>query len=127
MRVFSIRTEPHPVQIGETVVRFQPEVNGAEFAAAYAGLTDVQKRVSKSAGGKASSTKHARAEVELIADDLIDVSEAMRTFITRFLNDDESRKAFAEISLPDRILVELIEYIGELYGGGSGEARAADK
>lgn len=112
---FAINTEPHVADVGGTELKFQPEVIGAEFAQAYAGLRAVQSKVK---GNKASSTKHAKEE-SLDPSVLVEVHEAMRTFIRRFLV-EESHAAFDTLRLPDRILVQLLEWVAELYGGGSG-------
>jgi hypothetical protein len=115
---FAINTEPHLADVGGTVLKFQPEVIGADFAQAYAELRTVQAKVK---GNKASSTKHAKEE-NLDPAVLVEVHEAMRAFIRRFLL-EESYVAFDALRLPDRVLVQLLEWTAELYGGGSGNAR----
>jgi hypothetical protein len=115
---FAINTEPHLADVGGTVLKFQPEVIGADFAQAYAELRTVQAKVK---GNKASSTKHAKEE-NLDPAVLVEVHDAMRAFIRRFLL-EESYAAFDTLRLPDRILVQLLEWTAELYGGGSGNGR----
>lgn len=114
---FAINTEPHLADVGGTVLKFQPEVIGADFAQAYAALRTVQAKVK---GNKASSTKHAKEE-NLDPAVLVEVHEAMRAFVRRFLL-EESYAAFDALRLPDRILVQLLEWTAELYGGGQGNA-----
>lgn len=122
-RVFEIRTEPHRVRIGEAVLLFEPEVYGAEFLDAYNHLVDVQKRVSrKTSGVKASSTKHAK-EPDITAAELTELNNTMREFTARFLL-PESVPVFEAMKIPDRILLQLIEFAAELYGGGSGNPDA---
>lgn len=114
---FAINTEPHTATIGDVTLKLQPEVIGADFAQAYAELRTVQAKVK---GNKASSTKHAKEE-NFDPAVLVEVHEAMRAFVRRFLL-EESRAAFDAMKLPDRILVQLLEYTAELYGGGQGNA-----
>jgi hypothetical protein len=101
---FAINTEPHRAEVGEHVLLFQPEVVGAEFAQAYSGLRDAQKRV-KDVGD------------DVGAADLLAVNEAMRSFLSGLML-PESVKVFEEMRLPDRVLVQLLEWVASLYGGG---------
>ena len=119
-RNFAINTEPHEAVIGGVTLLFEPEVIGAEFAEAYEQLRAVQQKVKGAQAGKASSTKHAKADsVDALV--LGELSDAMREFVGTFLV-AESREVFASLRLPDRILVQLMEWAAELYGGGSGDA-----
>lgn len=119
-RTFEIRTEPHEAVIGSDKLLFEPEVIGSEFAQAYEALKIVQKKVNDAKGSKASSTKPAKAD-SLDASVLSELSAAMRDFVSKFLL-AESRPVFDGLRLPDRVLVQLMEYVAELYGGGSGNA-----
>lgn len=105
---FAINTEPHVANVGPHVLQFEPEVVGAEFAQAYAGLKAAQKKI-KDAGD------------DVGPDELLAVNEGMRQFLDGFLL-PESSKLFATLKLPDRVLVQLLEWVAELYGGGSGNA-----
>lgn len=118
-RVFEIRTEPHRAVIGDIVLLFEPEAEGSDFLAGYAKLKDVQTRVNKQLNGtKSSSTKHAK-EADPDPEALAQLNATMREFVARFLL-PESIEVFAGMRLPERILVQLIEFAAELYGGGSG-------
>lgn len=118
-RVFEIRSEPHRAVIGDTVLLFTPEAEGSDFLAGYAKLKDVQGRVNKQlTGTKAGSTKHAK-EADPDPEVLAELARTMREFVSRFLM-PESVPVFANMRLPERILVQLIEFAAELYGGGSG-------
>lgn len=121
-KVFEIRTEPHTAEIGGTELYFEAEVIGSVFATAYDALRSVQQKVNAAQGGKASSTKHAKAD-QVDSSTLAELSDAMRDFVRRFLL-PESVDAFDAMRLPDRVLVELLEWVAELYGGGSGKADA---
>lgn len=111
---FAINTEPHVADVGGTELLFQAEVIGAEFAQAYAQLRTVQQKVK---GTKASSTKHAKEE-SLDPDVLVELHHAMKAFVRGFLL-PESQTVFDRLRLPDRILVQLMEWVAELYGSGT--------
>lgn len=122
-RVFEIRTEPHRAVIGATTLLFEPEAYGSEFVAEYNKLREVQTRVGRKAGGtKANSSKHAK-EADISAEELAEVNQALRGFIARFLM-PESLDVFHQMRVPDRILLKLVEFAAELYGGGSGNPDA---
>lgn len=122
-KTFEIRTEPHEAVIGPHTLLLEPEVVGAEFAQAYATMREVQQKVKGASSSKASSTKHAKAD-GVDADVLIELSNAMRTFVRRFMLPD-SQAVFDGMRVPDRVLVKLMEYVAELYGSGSGNQDAA--
>jgi hypothetical protein len=124
VKTFVINTSPHEAAVGGDVLLFKPEVTGAEFLRAYDKLRTVQKKVMSSEGGKASSTKHAKADENVSTEVLIELNGVMIEFITFFLHDDHSRQVFGGLSLPDRVLGQMIEWIAELYGGGSGNESA---
>lgn len=124
-RLFSIRTEPHVARLSDDVsFLFEPEVVGAEFVTAYTELQRIQAEVSeKLTPRKGSSTKHPKAaEVDLKV--VAQLDEAMREFLSGLMLPG-SRQAFAEARIPQRVLIEMIEWTAELYGGGSGNQDAA--
>lgn len=117
-RVFEIRTEPHKAVIGSVTILFEPEVVGAVFAQSYNKLRAAQEKVSAAKGSKANSSKSAKAEnvsPELMAE----LSKTMLEFVTGFVL-PESEADFNKLRLPDRVLVQLMEWTAELYGGGGG-------
>lgn len=109
-RTFEIRTEPHRAVIGAHTLLFEAETEGAVFAQAYAALKETQKTIT-AAGDNVG------------ADELTIVSQGMRDFLNRFML-EESRTLFATLKLPDRVLVQVLEFVAELYGGGSGNPDA---
>jgi len=122
-RVFNIRTEPHRAVVGDVTLLLIPECSGSDFLDAYKNLRDVQTRVNrKSSGVKASSSKHAK-DADIDVAELADLSRTMREFVASFLL-PESVAPFETMNLPDRILLQLIEFAAELYGGGSGNPDA---
>lgn len=124
-RVFEIRTEPHRAVIGQNTLLFQPEADGAEFVSAYGKLQQKQEEAaSLEKPRKASSTKHAKSPLSETELSTVAVLEAaMRDFLAEFLLPD-SRDVFKGLKLPQRVLIELIEWVAELYGGGSGNPDA---
>lgn len=121
-KTFEVRTEPHEAVIGADTLLLEPEVVGAEFAQAYSALREVQQKVKSTQAGKPSSSKHAKAD-GFNAEVLAELSEAMRTFVRQFMLPD-SQVTFDGLRLPDRVLVQLMQYVAELYGGGSGNQDA---
>ncbi len=108
-KTFALNTTPHVATVGKHKLSFEPEVLGAEFAEAYSGLKATQKSVKV-------------AEDDIGADELMAVNAGMREFLSRFMLPD-SKELFETLRLPDRILVQLLEWVAELYGGGSGNGR----
>jgi hypothetical protein len=117
-RTFTLHTDPHEAVVGDTTLLLIPEVEGAAFAQAYADLRAMQDKVNNARGSKASGTKHAKAD-NVSPELLVELSATMRGFVRGFLL-EESQPVFDGMRLPDRVLVELLEYTAELYGGGSG-------
>lgn len=113
---FAIRTEPHTADVGGVQLLFVAETLGSEFAEAYSALREAQQKVT---GRKASSTKHAKEEAGTDPAALKELHEAMRGFVRGFLL-PESHAAFDGLRLPDRVLVQLLEWTAELYGSGAG-------
>lgn len=105
-KTFAINTAPHVATIGDVKLQFEPEVIGAAFAEAYSELKTAQQGV-KDAGDDVGPA-------ELKA-----VNEGMRAFLRRFML-PETQQTFDTVRLPDRILVQLMEWVAGLYGGGSG-------
>lgn len=117
---FALNTEPHVIEIGDDVFRLQPEVVGTEFADAYAELRVIQDKVK---GAKPTSQKAGKA-ADLDPATLKKLTQSMKDFTGTFMLDDENRKRWQAARLPDRILVQVLEYVAELYGGGSGNPAA---
>jgi len=105
-RSFEIRTEPHRVNIGALTLLFQPEAVGAEFLGRYEDLQAAQKLI--------GSPEDASIEA------IQGVTTALTGFIRHFLL-PESVEAFEGAVLPTRVLVGVVEFLAEIYGGGSEE------
>ncbi len=117
---FALNTEPHEATVGDLVFYFEPFVTGAEFAEAYADLTAVQAKLKAAKGAKATSGKPAKADNTMDPKLLAEVSDAMRTFILQFMVTGDQLTAFANLKVPDGLLVDVINWLAELYGGSSG-------
>lgn len=103
-KTFALNTVPHEAEIGDVVLKFIPEAPGDQFLDQYEQLRDVQKRAS---GDDASP------------DAVREVTAALREFITSLML-PESHETFDGLELPTRILVQLVEWLAELYGSGAG-------
>lgn len=107
-RSFALNTTPHVAVVGPHRFEFECESNGAEFADAYSALREAQRAITD-AGENVGA-----AELKI-------VSAGMRNFVTRFML-DESKAMFASVTLPDRVLVQMLEFVAELYGSGKAGA-----
>lgn len=104
-RTFQLRTEPHVAEIGDDIkLLFQPEVVSDEFLDKFEVL-----QVAKRDLGNLE---------DLDADQLRTALVATREFLAGLML-PESAREFVGMRLPDRVLVELLEWVLELYGGGN--------
>ncbi|CAL9613654.1 hypothetical protein SUDANB1_05680 [Streptomyces sp. enrichment culture] len=137
---FALNTEPHEAAIGDIVLKFIPEVYGDEFLDAYIQLRDAQKSVG--GGGENADPAELRQAMASLRAFLADLmTEESRVLFTRvdvvkggevletFQSWDEA-ETYAEgvvggasvvqhLRLPARVLTELMEWVAELYGGGT--------
>ncbi|WP_234334282.1 hypothetical protein [Streptomyces sp. NRRL B-1347] len=104
-----MNTEPHVAVIGDIELRFQPEVAGSEFLDVYERLVSTQKQV---------GTDLAKADPRQMRE----VLAALRGFIKELML-PESVPVFDKMPLPDRIMIELVEFLMEVYGGGVNKKR----
>ncbi|WP_371095065.1 hypothetical protein [Streptomyces sanglieri] len=142
---FALQTEPHVADIGGTEFLFQPEVMGDEFLDAYAELRDAQKAKGIDLDNLADADpsdirRSARAQRVFLARQMLPDSAKLFLRID-VVKDDKVLKSFQDLEeaetyaakqkgarivdalrLPSRVLVELLEWIVELHGGG-GDAR----
>ncbi|MFF5655196.1 hypothetical protein [[Kitasatospora] papulosa] len=145
---FALNTEPHVADVGGTELKFEPEVMGDEFLDAYAEMREGQeaKGVDLDNLGDANPADVRRVVRSLrvflarqmlpesAADFLrVNVIDATGTVLATF--DDQGgpdglaeAEAFAAeepgrrivdvLRFPTRVVVELLEWVVELYGGG---------
>ncbi|PSK57996.1 hypothetical protein B0E38_01841 [Streptomyces sp. 111WW2] len=145
-KTFALNTEPHVATVGERDLEFQPEVMGDEFMDALAELKEAQKETSgidlddlstvdpDKLRGAARGLRCFLARLMLPASaalftrlDVVKDGEVLKSF-----HDVDEANAHAEkvdggarvvdaMRLPDRILIDLMEWVTELYGGGADE------
>jgi hypothetical protein len=138
-----LNTEPHVVEIGDTELKFQPEVMGDEFIDAYSELRDAQKAASGvdlddlSTLDPAMIRGAARAMRAFLAKmmlpesaefftrvDVVQGGEILKSF-TSWADAEEYAEGIAgaraqwALPLPDRALVQIMEFVVSLYGGGA--------
>ncbi|MFE0763681.1 hypothetical protein [Streptomyces smyrnaeus] len=142
-RQFTINDEPHVAEIGDTELLFKPEVMGDEFLDAYEALQVTQKElgvnVNDLAGVEPDKLRHSVASLRtflarlmlpesanrFLAWDVIKAGKVVESYATE--EEAETRAAKLKdatvrvggMRLPDRVLVQLLEWAVELYGGGS--------
>ncbi|WP_433856651.1 hypothetical protein [Streptomyces kronopolitis] len=142
-RTFTLNTEPHVATVGETQLLFQPEVMGDEFLDAYEALQESQKNLGVDVNNLAAADpENLRAVVRSLRLFLarLMLPESAQTFarwevvksgkaVSSHATPGEAAEAAAKVKgdatvkdvgmrLPDRVLVELLEWAVELYGGG---------
>lgn len=105
---FHINTEPHVAEIGDVKLLFSPEIEGAEFASAYARLMERQEELT------ADGAENDPATIGKL-------DACIREFINELLL-EESREDLAKTRIPLRILTSMLQWIAEIYGGGPGNA-----
>jgi hypothetical protein len=138
---FALHTEPHVADIGGTELLFQPEVMGDEFMDAYAELRDAQKAKGVDLDNLADADPKdvrrtaralrlflARQMLEGSADlflrlNVVNDGETLETFhdldqAEEYAAQHEGARVADELRLPTRVIVELLEWVVELYGGG---------
>jgi hypothetical protein len=144
-RSFTINTEPHVAEVGEHELLFQPEVMGDEFLDAYTKLREVQSAggvdVDDLANLDPAELRKVTAALRVFLAGLMLPESAevfarwevkagsgkavLGTYGTPEEAEAEAAKKHgakvtdASLRLPDRVLVELLEWVVELYGSGA--------
>ncbi|MGW7708251.1 hypothetical protein [Streptomyces sp. NPDC054771] len=139
---FGLNTEPHEALIGVHRLLFKPEVLGAEFLDSYDRLQDTIRQLkpetdSRDEADTAAARKSTTATRIFLASLML--PESAREFVrwdvtvdgsttSTHHDPEEAQQAAAEIpgaevndvglQFPDRIFVDLMEWVAELYGGG---------
>ena len=105
---FSLHTEPHVAEIGdELAFEFRPEVDGDEFLDAYDALKE------RYGGLQLGATNDLNA---IQTSDLREAIAAVRAFLATLMMPD-SATSFETTKLPNRIIMQLLEWAMEVYGG----------
>ncbi|MEU2487025.1 hypothetical protein ABZ593_20755 [Streptomyces sp. NPDC012617] len=141
-RKFALNKEPHAAEIGDTQLLFQPEVMGDEFMDAYAALRDAQDAAGIDVGNldnvDPNTMRHvSRALRDFLAKvmlpesaqlmtqvDVVNAGTVLGSYRTWEEAEEHAAKvqgarATNSLRLPDRVIVELMEWVVELYGGGA--------
>ncbi|MFF4900418.1 hypothetical protein [Streptomyces sp. NPDC001068] len=140
---FSFNTEPHVATVNGTELRFEPEVMGDEFMDAFGSLRDAQMAAQgidledlstldpKKLRGAARGLRGFLAQLMLQEDaQRFMALEVVKDGVVLSTHQDESEAEQAAgqadgarvkwaMPMPDRILVQLMEWVTELYGGGA--------
>lgn len=139
---FALNTSPHEAEIGDVTLRFKPEVLGDEFLESYQPLQDLQRQLNIDPDNVAetdlSKVRESTAAMRVFLASLMlpesaaefirwDVAVGGKT-VSSHHDPDEARVAASKrkgatvkdagLRFPDRVLVELMEWVVELYGGG---------
>lgn len=151
---FALHTEPHVAEVGDTELLFQPEVMGDDFMDAYTELRETHsgidlenldtidpaqlRAVSRSMRVFLAQLMLPESAAAFTALDVVKAGKVVRSF-----TDLDEAEAFAagvkgggarvvdQLRYPSRVLVELMEWVVELYSGGqrpptsSGESATA--
>lgn len=142
-KTITLNTEPHEATVGPHTLLFQPEMYGDEFLDAYGRLQEVQKTLDSSDGAAMSGDRLRSLYGEMRTFLARLMTEESGAMFSRFevitpdevtqsvhLAREDAEEAALEhaggatvvdksLRLPDRVLVELMEWVVELYGGGN--------
>jgi hypothetical protein len=106
---FSLHTEPHVAEIGDDLTfAFRPEVDGDAFLDAYDSLRERYSGLHLGGGADLDGVQTS---------DLREAIGAVRTFLAELML-PESAARFETAKLPNRIIMQLLEWVMEIYGGG---------
>ncbi|MEU0059073.1 hypothetical protein [Streptomyces sp. NPDC006334] len=138
---FALHTEPHVADIGGTELLFQPEVMGDEFMDAYAEMRDAQKAKGVDLDNLADADpadlrKTTRAlrvflsrqmlpesAEQFLRLDVVKGGRVLKSFqdldeAEQYAGKHKDARVAEALRLPTRVIVELLEWVVELYGGG---------
>ncbi|MFJ6014454.1 hypothetical protein [Streptomyces sp. NPDC092952] len=140
-RQFTLNTQPHEAEIGDAVYLFEPEVLGDEFLDRYERLQEANRRLNIDPGNMVnadlSKVREAAVAMRVFLASLMlpesaaefarwDVITGGKT-VSSHSTPEEAEEAAAKRKdatvkdagrrYPDRVLVELMEWVVELYGG----------
>lgn len=136
-RTFTLNTEPHEAEIGDTVLRFLPEVLGTEMLDAYTTLQAAQQGTAD--GGDPEAVRATLRSVReflaalmteesaglfltldvVTADNVVAASFTTPELAYKSAESLPGAKVRDRIQLPQRTLTELLEWVVELHGGGT--------
>ncbi|MEH0579136.1 MULTISPECIES: hypothetical protein [Streptomyces] len=140
-RKFALNTEPHVAEIGDTALSFQAEIYGDAFLDSYTELLEAQKAKGVDLDNLAEADpadvrRTTRALRVFLARQMLEESaalflrlnvvkdgETLESFqdfdqAEEFAAQHEGARVVDELRLPTRVVVELLEWVVELFGGG---------
>jgi hypothetical protein len=139
---FALNTQPHVAEIGDIELEFQPEVMGDEFMDAYAEMRDAQQSKGVDLDNLSEADPSVvrgtvRALRVFLARQMLPESAARFLRLNVVAPDGEviasygdlaeaeaaaadapGRRVVDDLRFPTRVIVELLEWVVELYGGG---------
>jgi hypothetical protein len=139
---FTLNNEPHIAELGGTELAFVPEVMGDEFLDGYASLIEQQRGIGAGSGDlsgvSADQLRGIVAELRSFLAKLmmphsrdlfsryvvVKAGKTVGTYTDRAEADEHAaglKGATVEdesMQLPTRVLMELLEWVAEIYGGG---------
>ncbi|MDI9829682.1 hypothetical protein [Streptomyces sp. KAU_LT] len=143
-KTFTLNTEPHVATLGDTELLFQPETYGDEFLEAYEQFRDAQREktgvdVEDLQGSSAEQLRAVTRSLRVFlgrmmlpesADLFLRVDVLVGGKVVQSFQDREEALEYAAgldekaavqdaLRLPDRILMELLQWVTSLYSGGS--------
>lgn len=106
---FSLHTETHVAEIGtDLAFEFQPEVDGDQFLDAYDTLKERYSQLQFGGGAGLEGVQTS---------DLREAIGAVRAFLAELMLPADAAR-FATAKLPNRVVLQLLEWVMEIYGGG---------
>ncbi|MGW1352841.1 hypothetical protein ACWCQE_26765 [Streptomyces sp. NPDC002409] len=140
---FAFNTEPHVAELGDVELHFVPEVMGDEFLDGYARIIELQQQFKEKPGGgieevDADQLRHLITELRAFLAALM-VPESRARFnryvvtkagkaVEAYTDRAEAEAKAASLKgatvldesmqLPQRVLMELLEWCSDIYGGG---------
>lgn len=107
-RTFEVNTEPHVATIGDHQYAFPPEVDTDTMMSAWSKSRVTDEMVDEAVAEHPDWTKgEARSRL---------ATTSIRTFIDALMVDDDTRARFAAHTLPDRVLIDMQNWLLEEYG-----------
>ncbi|GGZ23234.1 hypothetical protein GCM10010387_15430 [Streptomyces inusitatus] len=144
-RSFALNTKPHVAEVGDVELLFKPEVMGDEFLDAYGRLAETRQQVGADgddlSGEDPKVLRKITQKLRVFLAALM-LPESARVFarwevhadgdvVAAYGDPEEAEDAAREIEgarvvdcsmrLPDRILVDLMQWTVELYGSGGSD------
>lgn len=110
---FTVNTEPHVAEIGDDEFLFKPEAYTDELMDAWASLRTLEDATAQ------TRTKDPDDGTPVDPTEVVErakrASASIRQFVVSMML-EASIPRFNEVKLPDRVLIELMRWVMEVYG-----------